>query len=319
MLASYVKSADINSLCGGAQGRTSVNRRPVPIGVGEVQTAMSDARPRVFSFDLGSFKVAALLDAVDVRDNLAAAFAPGQSPRAVQELAMSNFIDPDRYDHCFIPTLIDTGAEKILFDTGFGDDDSSLLQCLRDLGLEPGDIDLVVITHGHPDHIGGLVNSGEPVFSRARYVFGAAEFVFWTEADTVREARLSNRDLFLRVCAGLADRATFVAPGDEVVPGITAIDAAGHSPGLLAFHVESDGQQLLVWSDAFLHSVVSIQQPEWHADLDDEKEQAVETRKRLLKLAADHRLLVAGYHMPFPGLGHIEQVDGTFRWRPATG
>ncbi|TRC96893.1 MBL fold metallo-hydrolase [Mesorhizobium sp. WSM4303] len=277
---------------------------------------MSDTRPRVFSFDLGSFKVAALLDAVDVRDNLAAAFAPGQSPRAVQELAVSNSIDPVRYDHCFIPTLVDTGTEKILFDTGFGDDDSALLQCLRDLGLEPGDIDLVVITHGHPDHIGGLMNNGEAVFSRARYVFGAAEFVFWIEADTVREARLNNRDLFRRICAGLADRATFVAPGDEIVPGVTAIDAAGHSPGLLAFHVESDGQQLLIWSDAFLHSVVSIQRPDWHADLDDEKEQSVETRKRLLNMAADHRLLVAGYHMPFPGIGYVERVNGSFHWLP---
>ena len=156
---------------------------------------MTDCRPRVFSFDLGAFKVAALLDAVDVRDNLASAFAPGQSPGAVQELAFSNFIDPDRYEHCFIPTLVDTGSEKILFDTGFGDADSSLLQCLRDLGLRPTDIDVVVITHGHPDHIGGLVNKGEAVFSRARYVFGAAEFVFWTESNAVREARLNNRDL----------------------------------------------------------------------------------------------------------------------------
>ena len=75
---------------------------------------------------------------------------------------------------------------------------------------------------------------------------------------------------------------------------------------------------MLIWSDAFLHYVVSIQRPEWHADLDDEKAQAVETRKRLLNMAADHRLLVAGYHMPFPGLGHIESVNGRFRWLPVS-
>ncbi|WP_235983890.1 MBL fold metallo-hydrolase [Mesorhizobium neociceri] len=117
---------------------------------------MSDTRPRVFSFDLGSFKVVALLDAVDLRDNLAAAFAPGQSPGAVRELAVSNVIDPHRYEHCFIPTLIDTGAEKILFDTGFGDEDSALLQCLQDLGLEPAEIDVVIITHGTPTTLAAL-------------------------------------------------------------------------------------------------------------------------------------------------------------------
>ncbi|MFB9978382.1 MBL fold metallo-hydrolase [Mesorhizobium kowhaii] len=276
------------------------------------------ARPHVFIFSLGSFKVATLLDAVDVRDNLASALAPGHSPTAVHELAASNFIDRDRYEHCFIPTLIDTGSEKILFDTGCGDEDSSLLECLQDLGLGPGDIDVVIITHGHPDHIGGLVKNGEPVFRRARYVFGAAEFSFWTGGNAVREARLANRDLFRRICSSLTDQVTFIAPGDQVVPGITAIDAAGHSPGLLAFLVESDGQQLLIWSDAFLHYVVSIQRPEWRADLDDDKEQAVETRKRLLKMAAEQRLLIAGHHMPFPGLGYIEPVNGSFRWLPVS-
>ncbi|MCA0032688.1 MBL fold metallo-hydrolase [Mesorhizobium sp. B263B2A] len=259
-----------------------------------------------------------MLDAVDVRDNLASAFAAGQSPGAALKLMASNFIDQDRYEHCFIPTLVDTGSEKILFDTGCGDEDSSLLDCLQDLGLGADDIDVVVITHGHPDHIGGLVRNGEPVFRRARYVFGAAEFAFWTEATAVREARLANRDLFRQICTGLADQATFIAPGDEVLPGVTAIDAAGHSPGLLAFLVESGGQRLLIWSDAFLHYVVSVQQPDWHADFDDDKQQAVETRKRLLKMAADQRLLVAGHHMPFPGLGYIESANGSFRWLPVS-
>lgn len=277
---------------------------------------ISPARARVFAFNLGSFKAAALLDAADIRDNLASAFAAGQPPVAVHDLAAANFIDRNRYEHCFIPTLIDTGSEKILFDTGCGAEDSSLLGCLQDLGLGPDDIDVVVITHGHPDHIGGLVRNGEPVFDRARHVFGAAEFAFWTQGDAVRPARLANRDLFRRVCIGLAGRATFIAPGDEVVPGITAVDAAGHSPGLLAFLVENSGQRLLIWSDAFLHYAVSIQHPEWHADFDDDKEQAVETRRRLLKMAAEQRLLIAGHHMPFPGLGYVGRANGSFRWVP---
>lgn len=273
-------------------------------------------RTRTYTFDLGRFKVAALLDFAEVRNGLGLSFAVGQPETVLSQLAAANYIDADRYEHPFIPTLIDTGSTRILFDTGLGAPDGALLLCLDELGIGPHDIDVVVLTHGHPDHIGGLMQDGAPVFPRARYVFGAAEFAFWMKGDGIREARLANRDLFVNSCASLAGQATFIEPGRQIPPGITAIDAAGHSPGLMAFSVESEGHRLLIWSDTCLHYVVSIQHPEWQAHFDDDKEKAVATRKRLLAMAADQRLLVAGHHMPFPGLGFIERAQDSFRWVP---
>jgi glyoxylase-like metal-dependent hydrolase (beta-lactamase superfamily II) len=144
--------------------------------------------------------------------------------------AAANFIDADRYEHPFIPTFIDTGSAKILFDTGFGEPESLLLAGLNSLGVSAADIDVVVLTHEHPDHIGGLRNNGAFMFPQARYVFGAAEFDFWIRGENVREARRDNRELFMRNCAGLADKATFVKPGQNLLPGITAVNATGHSP-----------------------------------------------------------------------------------------
>ena len=177
---------------------------------------------------------------------------------------------------------------------------------------------MVVITHGHPDHIGGLTEGGKPLFPRARYVFGATEFDYWRRGDNVREARKFNRELFMQICAPLADRASFIKPGDDVVPGIRAVDAAGHSIGMMAYHIESEGKRLLVWADTCIHYVMSIQRPEWHIDVDDDKDKAVATRKRILDMVATDRLFVAGFHMPFPGLGHVERSAGGYRWVPVS-
>lgn len=275
-------------------------------------------RPSVYAFDFGTFRIATLLDATDIRDGLAASFALGAPEDRVRELAVANFIDPDRFEHPFIPVFIDTGKEKVLFDTGLGEPESTLLHGLNRQGVAAEDIDIVVLTHGHPDHIGGLMTDGAPTFPRARYVFGATEFEFWRRGDNVREARRANRELFIRNCAPLADRATFVNPGDEILPGITAVDAAGHSPGLLAWRIENAGRRLLIWSDTCLHYIVSLQQPDWQANVDDDKNAAARTRRRLLASAADERIIVAGYHMPFPGLGFVERTGHAFRWVPVS-
>lgn len=275
-------------------------------------------RPSVYSFDFGALRIATLLDATDVRDGLAASFALGEPEAGVRELALANFIDPNRFEHPFIPVFIDTGTVKILFDTGLGAPEGALLPGLATIGIAAEDIDLVILTHAHPDHIGGLVTDGTPTFPRARYVFGAAEFDFWMRGENVRPARRANRELFMRNCAPMADKATFVGPGEQILPGISAIDAAGHSPGLLAWSIASEGKRLLIWSDTCLHYILSLHRPDWQANVDDDKEKAAATRRRLLAFAADERLLVAGYHMPFPGLGYVERAGNEFRWVPVS-
>ena len=275
-------------------------------------------RPSLYAFDFGAFRIACLLDATDIRSGLAASFALGEPEANVRQLAEANFIDPERFEHPFIPLFVDTGAMKVLFDTGLGEPESALLGGLAQIGVAPDDIDLVVLTHCHPDHIGGLLTNGAPTFAKARYVFGAAEFDFWMRGESVRQERRANRELFMRNCARLAGNATFVKPGEEILPGITAIDAAGHSPGLLAYLIASEDKRMLIWSDSCLHYILSLQRPHWQANVDDDKAKAVSTRHRLLAMAADQRLLVAGFHMPFPGLGHVERNGDAFRWIPVS-
>jgi glyoxylase-like metal-dependent hydrolase (beta-lactamase superfamily II) len=163
-----------------------------------------------------------------------------------------------------------------------------------------------------------LIEGGKPVFPNARYVFGAAEFDFWKRGENVREARKFNRELFMTICVPLADRSTFVKPGDEVAPGITAVDAAGHSPGLLAFHIESNGKRFMVTADTCTQYVMAVQRPEWHFEMDDDKDRAVATRKRILDMLATDRLFVASFHMPFPGIGYVEKGQAGYRLVPHT-
>jgi glyoxylase-like metal-dependent hydrolase (beta-lactamase superfamily II) len=132
----------------------------------------------------------------------------------------------------------------------------------------------------------------------------------------VREARKFNRELFMKIAVPLADRASFINPGEEVVPGIPAIDAAGHSPGMLAYSIESEGKRLLNWADTCGHYVVSLQRPDIHLDVDDDKEAAVATRKRILDMVVTDELFVVGFHMPFPGIGLVERTNGGYRWVP---
>jgi glyoxylase-like metal-dependent hydrolase (beta-lactamase superfamily II) len=287
-----------------------------------------ELQPALRRFKLGGFEITIVMDSKVIREGLTPSHGGPTMADEVQAIARANHIDAIRYHHPFTPMLVNTGKERMLFDTGNGAlareysqfqgrlPDGRLVKHLRDAGYTENDVDVVVISHGHPDHIGGLLKAGRPVFPNARYVFGAAEYDFWLRGENVRPERAFNRELFVTIAKPLAERATFIKPGDDVVSGIQAIDAAGHSPGMMAFLVESEGKRLLNWADTCGHYVISIKRPDLHLDVDDDKDGAVTTRQRLLDMAATDGLLVTGYHMPFPAIGYIEREPTGFRWIP---
>jgi glyoxylase-like metal-dependent hydrolase (beta-lactamase superfamily II) len=287
-----------------------------------------EMQPTIYRLKLGGFEIANIMDSKVIREGLHPSFGGEQPAEAAQEVCRANRIETNRYEHPFIPTIVNTGKQLVLFDTGNGSlrreheqlrarlPDGHLAERLGQAGHKTEDIDVVVITHGHPDHIGGLTEGGKPVFPKARYVFGAAEFDFWKRGENVREARKFNRELFVKICLPLADRSTFIKPGDEVVPGIRSLDVAGHSPGLMAYMIESEGKQFLISADTFGHYVMSLQRPEWLLDVDDDKPKAVATRKRMLDMIHTDKLFIGGFHMPFPGIGWIDKTQGGYRWVP---
>lgn len=260
-------------------------------------------------FTLGSFEVTTLLAGTRAGDKPQETFGINASPEEFAVLSAENFIPADKTQNFFTPTLVNTGAEMVLFDTGLAAD--ATLAALTAAGVTPEQVTLVVLTHMHGDHIGGLMGADgvTPTFANARYVTGAAEYDYWAGA---------ANEGFDKNVKPLTQKITFVDDGGSPVSGITGMAAFGHSPGHMVYQVESDGQRLMITADTANHYVWSLQKPDWEVRFDADKAAAAATRKAVFGQIAADRIPFIGYHMPFPGVGYVEPLGDGFRYVPAS-
>jgi glyoxylase-like metal-dependent hydrolase (beta-lactamase superfamily II) len=219
--------------------------------------------------------------------------------------------------------MIDTGKHRILVDTGAGGlapTTGKLLTNLRAEQISPVDIDTVIITHGHPDHLGGNIDKyGKPAFPHARYVIWRDEWDFWTSRRAEQKLEEHSREILIttarRNLLPIQGQLDFVDREAEIVPGISAVTAPGHTPGLMALVISSKNEQLLCISDAVLHPI-HLEQPEWCSVFDVVPESVSMTRQKLLDKAAAEKALVIAFHFPFPGLGHVVRKGKAWQWQP---
>lgn len=280
--------------------------------------------PGVYRAQVGAFEVTALLDG---NISLDTGLLKNAKPGEIDPLLARMFVGNPKMVTAVNTFLVNTGNELVLVDTGMGNVRGPALghlpANLRAAGIDPAQIDVIILTHMHGDHIGGLADaSGKAMFPKSRLLVDAREFAFWTSAEEEAKAPAGRKPSFQmarKMSAPYQAEGRFKTfkPGEVLVPGITAIEAVGHTPGHTVLAVDSQGQKLMIWGDLVHAHAVQFAKPGVSIEFDSDQAQAIATRRLLMQDAAKVGYLVGGMHLPFPGLGHVRQ-DGpeTFAWVP---
>ena len=255
-------------------------------------------------------------------------YASDASEQDLSEVLRRAFLPTDRLTLNLNTLLIEIGQRRILLEAGagqtMGPQGGRIFENLAALGLRPEDIDVVVVSHTHPDHVGNLrTDDGGKAFPRARVLVPRADWDFFVRNDpdlsympVPEDFRRNFMAAIKRSVEPVAGEMELYEAGTELVPGLHALDASGHTPGMASFLVQSGNDQLLLTADLAYHPVVNIDRP-WVPGPDRDKDMALASRRRIFDMAAADEMPVLGFHYPFPGLGRILKTDTAYAWVPA--
>lgn len=273
----------------------------------EAVAAPSAAGPRATSFKVGAIQVVALADAIFVSPNDGSDFGVDAGPKAVARVLRSFGAPGDRITLAVDALLVRDGGRLLLIDTGLGPRaGGSLIPSLARAGVAPEAVTDVLITHSHPDHVGGLLKAdGALAFPNATVRMSSKEWAFLRAKGDQR------------LVAAIAGRVRPFEPGETLAPGVTAVDLSGHTPGHSGYEIASNGARLLDIGDIAHSSIVSLAMPTWTIGFD--QDAAAGKARRLATLASLARSgeLIFAPHFPFPGVGRIKAAGAGYTWEPA--
>jgi glyoxylase-like metal-dependent hydrolase (beta-lactamase superfamily II) len=287
-------------------------------------TRLSNAK--FYQFKLGDFQMTSISDGVLTVP--AKVFASNASPTQLSEVLQQGFQSETLTLNCNV-LLVDTGTQKVLIDSGSGfltdPTAGKLIDNLKTLQIEPTDIDAIIITHAHADHVGGLLDSaGALAFPQARYFVSKTEYDFWTNPQVnLPDVQVDEKtkEQFISIaqkCLGaIKENVTQFEAGEEIIPGFSAIAAPGHTPGQVAIRIVSGNDSMVHTADVVHTHTINLWNPSWKPIFDASGDQAAKTRQEILSAIASERRLMYAYHFPFPGIGYLRsRSEGGFEWEP---
>lgn len=274
-------------------------------------------------FNVGDITVSALSDGYIVFDP---ALFPSVGKDEMETALKRAFMDGKGQFRGAVNAYVARFADRtVLIDSGggtlFGPTMGMLASQLTAAGIAPADIDVLAMTHLHPDHIGGLTSAdGKPLFTNATMLLHQAEVAFWTD-DAIRGKAPDEVKVFFDAARKSIDaykgKTSPFSKDGEVLPGVQAIHLPGHTPGHTGFNLVSGDQNLLIWGDVVHAPALQFSHPEWSIAFDVDQDKARETRAKIFDQANADRLRVAGMHLLFPGVGHVVKDGSSYDFVPA--